>query len=79
MAHWMWIQKTLIIRRKGEMGEVDELTAKQRQLLDAEGGIDFVADGQFIPVLPENAVFDEATQDFVFDGEGEGSGGEDQI
>ena len=41
----MWIQKTLIIRRKGEMGEVDELTAKQRQLLDAEGGIDFVADG----------------------------------
>jgi hypothetical protein len=78
VAHWMWIQKTLIICRKGEMGEVDELTAKQRQLLDAEGGIDFVADGQFIPVLPENAVFDEATQDFVFDGEGEGNGGEDQ-
>jgi hypothetical protein len=77
VAHWMWIQKTLISRRKGEMGEVDELTAKQRQLLDAEGGIDFVADGQFIPVLPENAVFDEATQDFVFDGEGEGNGGED--
>jgi hypothetical protein len=75
----VWIQKTLIIRRKGEMGEADGLTAKQLQLLEAEGRIDYVADGQYTPVLPENAVFDEATQDFVFDGKVDGNGGGDQV
>jgi hypothetical protein len=60
-------------------GKRDELSAGQLQVLEAEGRIDYVADGQRTPVLPDNAVFDEATQDFVFDGEGDGNRGGDQV
>jgi hypothetical protein len=79
VAHWMWIEKTMVYRRKGERGEEDKLSARQLEVLEAEGGIDYVAVGQHAPVLPANAVFDEATQDFVFDDEGDGSRGGDQV
>ena len=49
-------------------------------MLDAEGGIDYVAVGQQrAPVLPANAIFDEDTQDFVFYGEGAVRRGRKQI
>jgi hypothetical protein len=52
----------------------------QLQVLEAEGGIDYVAIGQQrAPVLPANAIFDEDTQDFVFYGEGAVSRGRKQI
>lgn len=75
---WTWIEKTLVHRRRGEMGEVDELSASQLRVLEAEGRIDYVAVGQHASVLPANAVFDDATQNFVFDGEDDGNGGEHQ-
>lgn len=79
ISRWMWIEKTMVHRRKGETGEGDELSAGQLELLEAEGGIDFAAVGQRTPIVPVNAVFDEATQDFVFDGEDDGGSGGDEV
>jgi hypothetical protein len=79
MARWMWIEKTLVHCRKGETGEADELSARQLEVLEAEDGIDYVAVGQRTPIVPVNAVFGEATQDFVFDGEDDGGSGGDQV
>lgn len=76
VVRWMWIEKTSVYRRRGERGKGDELSAEQLQVLDAEGCIDYVTDRQRTPVLPENAIFDEATQDFVFDDEGDGDRGD---
>jgi hypothetical protein len=68
---WVWIETTDVHRRRGPMGDGEVLSAKQLQVVEAEGGIDYVAVGQGAPNVPANAVFDEATQDFVFDGEGD--------
>jgi hypothetical protein len=62
----LWIEKTWVHRREGKP---HELSARQLQVLEAEGGINYVAVGQQRgPVLPANAIFDEDTQDFVFYG-----------
>ena len=79
MSTWVWIEATEVHRRRGPMGDGEVLSARQLQVVEAEGGIDYVAVGQRAPNIPANAVFDEATQDFVFDGEGDGNGGEDQV
>jgi hypothetical protein len=79
-ACWLWIEKTWVHRREGKAGKPHELSARQLQVLEAEGGIDYVAVGQQRAlVLPANAIFDEDTQDFVFYGEGAVRRGRKQI
>ena len=75
---WVWIETTDVHRRRDPMGDGEVLSARQLQEVEAEGGIHYVAVGQGAPNLPANAIFDEATKDFVFDGEGDGNDGRDQ-
>jgi hypothetical protein len=76
---WMWVGKVDVHCRRGELGRREELSDRQLQMLEVEGTIDYVAVGQRAPDRLESAWFDEAIQDFVFDGKGGRHREEDRI
>ena len=63
-----WIQKTVLWLRDEKVLDVEQLSKEEMEEMKAEGDIAYDALEQR---KPNNAVFDEASQDFVFRGEKE--------
>jgi hypothetical protein len=57
----------MLWRCDDDVHDVGELTKAEMEEMEAQGDIDYVAFG---PGGPPNAMFDEASKDFVFPGEG---------
>jgi hypothetical protein len=62
----VFLQKTNIWQRSSETYNGQALSRKERQVLEAESDIDYVAGGKD---MPEDARSDEKTLDLVFDDE----------
>jgi hypothetical protein len=62
----VWIQNTVLYRRANEVHDVEQLSKERMEEVKAEGDIDYDALRQREPA---NAKFDQASQDFVFQGE----------